>query len=306
MKKIILSNGVEMPAIGLGTFPLRGRQLNNAVRYAYKAGYRLFDTADNYYNEADLGDSLSSLINKGNRRDDIFLVTKLTDSYDFIGKAKVSTAFNRGIYFWKNSPYMQSEDALQTIIHQKLENSLRCLRTDYLDLWLMHWPYPDYFCEIWHVMEEIYVSGKVKAIGVCNCRERNLEMLKSNCSIFPMVNQVECSPLNTKQSLVNYCISHGIQLMTYSPLMAVKKNEIKNNSFINELCKKYKKSLHQVILRWNIQRKFVPIPKSSHKERIEENISVFDFVLTDSEMIELCSMNINYQTLPESKMCPGF
>ena len=214
MHKILLSNGVEMPSIGLGTYPMYGTTLTEAVLSAYSAGYRLIDTADNYYNEKDLGESLLELYKKTSaKREDLFLVTKLSD--ELYPAGSIGGGANRGIYFWKNSPVMKESNAVKTIVEQKISNSLKWMNTDYIDALLMHWPYPDYFEEIWYEMERWYKKGVLRAIGVCNCRERHFETLSKSCEIYPMINQFETSPINTKSSLVEYCTKHHVKVMKY-------------------------------------------------------------------------------------------
>ena len=149
--EIMLNNGVLMPHIGLGTYPIFGEQLTQTVLYAYDTGYRLIDTADNYYNEEDLGNSLRYLYReRGNVRKEMFLVTKISD--ELYRQGDITPGMNRGIYFWKNSPYMQSPTSCHDIVTKKVNDSLRYLQTDYIDLLLMHRPYPDFFEEIWYEM----------------------------------------------------------------------------------------------------------------------------------------------------------
>ncbi len=302
---IILSNGVEIPHIGLGTYPMRGEELTKAVVNAYSVGYRLIDTADNYYNEPDLGDSLIKLYSQtGAKREDIYLVTKVSD--DLYEPGTLGGGSNMGRYFWKSSPVMQRPNATRQVIRMKIEQSLKNLKTDYVDLYLMHWPYPDYYEEIWYEMEQIYHEGKVRAIGVCNCRERHLEKLKKTASVFPMVNQFETSPINTKASLIDYCTNQNVRVMVYSPLKSLKANIMEAyQKCLVSLSNKYSRNVAQINLRFDIQRGLVPIPKSSNPDRLKANISVFDFKLTDEEMNLLLSFNVNYQTLPESRSCPG-
>ena len=300
-----LSNGIQMPAIGFGTYPMVGQQLTDAIYHAYNAGFRLFDTADNYYNEEDLGNALKSLYNTTKaKREELFLVTKISD--ELYKPGTLGGGSNKGIYFWKNSPVMQTPDAVANIVRQKVENSLKYLQTDYIDLLLMHWPYPDFFVEIWKEMEKHYAEGKIKAIGVCNCRERHFEKLKKHCHIQPMVNQFESSPVNTKVSLVNYCNENNIRVMIYSPLKNLKRPaHPRYQEYLNVLATKYGKTISQIVLRFDVQRGLVPIPKSTRKERIEENYNIFDFQLTEEEMSGLLNLNENRQYMPESKSCPG-
>lgn len=304
-KHFLLSNGVDIPAVGMGTYPLKGQILTNAVNDAYCSGYRLFDTADNYYNEEDLGTSLETLYVKTDaKREELFLVSKLSD--ELYKPGTLGGGQNKGLYFWKSSPAMQGEDSVHRVVRQKFSHTLNALHTDYLDLLLMHWPYPDYFEKIWHEMEKLYNEGLVKAIGVCNCRERHFERLRKSCTVFPMVNQFESSPLNTKSPLADYCNANGIHIMTYSPLMNLKqKSTAAYTEYLETLSRKYNKTKAQVVLRFDVQRGFTPIPKSAHKERLQANIDIFDFELTDEDMKNLFRFNEDRQYLPESKSCPG-
>ena len=302
--KVILNNGVIMPHIGLGTYPMTGGTLNEAVRNAFHCGYSLFDTSDNYYNEADLGIALGNLYSSaGCRREDLFLVSKVSD--DLYKPGTIGGGANMGRYFWKNSPEMQSEDSVHRIVRQKIEDSLKYLQTDYLDLYLLHWPYPDYFKELWKEMELLYEEKLVRAIGVCNCRERHLEYMKSFANYMPAVNQFESSPLNTKENLVNYCNQNNIRIMIYSPLKSMNVNNTGYNRTLMQLSEKYNKSQAQIILRFDVQRGLIPIPKSSNLKRLGSNIDVFDFELEDNDFKLLMNCNENLMYMPESRSCPG-
>ena len=305
MDNILLSNGVEIPQIGLGTYPMYGETLSNAVLAAYTTGFRLIDTADNYYNEKDLGESLSQLYAKTPAtREELFLVTKLSD--ELYPAGTIGGGANRGIYFWKSSPMMQQPNAVREIIEKKLKDSLRWLKTDYIDALLMHWPYPDFFEEIWYEMERLYKQGVVRSIGVCNCRERHFERLKKTCEIFPMINQFETSPLNTKESLLKYCNDHNVKVMIYSPLKSLqRKNQQEYQETIRKIGEKYGKKPAQIILKFDIQRGMIPIPKSSNAARLQSNIDIFDFCLTKEEMKQLLEFNIDLAYMPESRSCPG-
>ena len=303
--KVILSNGVEMPHIGLGTYPMFGQQLTETVIAAYKEGYRLIDTADNYYNEKDLGESLRTLYATTDaKREDMFLVSKVSD--ELYHPASIGGGLNKGVYFWKSSVVMQQPNSVRDVVTKKIDDTLRFLKTDYLDLYLMHWPYPDYLMDIWYEMERLYQSGKVRAIGMCNCRQRHFEKMSQSCKILPMVNQFETSPINTKETIVDYCNENNIKVMVYSPLMSLRKNEMVDfQNLLVQLATKYNVSISQIILRFDIQRGLIPIPKSTNANRLRSNISVFDFCLTEEDMKALFAMNVNFQYLPESKSCPG-
>ncbi len=302
--EILLSNGVKIPHIGLGTYPMTGDILKRAVLKAYSSGYLLFDTSDNYYNEADLGAAISQLYTSTKcKRENLFLVTKVSD--ELYKPESLGGGSNMGKYFWKNSTEMQSPDAVHRIVRQKIEYSLKALRTDYVDLYLLHWPYPDYFKEIWKELELLYSEKLVRAIGVCNCRERHLEYMKSFVNEFPVINQIESSPLNTKKSLVDYCDENNVRIMIYSPLKSLNVFNARYNSLLNDLSKKYNKNVSQIILRFDIQRGLIPIPKSSNSNRINDNINVFDFVIEEYDMQLLMNCNENRMYMPESRSCPG-
>lgn len=305
MNSIILSNGVEMPSIGLGTFPLFGDVLTKTVSEAFNIGYRLIDTADNYYNEKDLGESLDYLYSHSSAsRKDMFLVSKISD--DLYPQGTIDAGNNMGKYFWKSSSYMQENQAVKKIISQRINESLSALHTDYLDLWLMHWPYPDYFEEIWYEMEQLYKEGKVRAIGLCNSRERHFETLKRNCSVFPHVNQIETSPLNAKSSLLEYCNANNVKCMVYSPLKNLSFHVCeKYDAYVENLAKKYNKSREQIVLKFHVQRGTIPIPKSTHASRLKKNFNIFEFEISDQEMKDLLAFNMDYQYMAESMRCPG-
>lgn len=305
MQDIILSNGVEIPRIGLGTYPMIGETLTSAVVTAYKSGYRLIDTADNYYNEADLGLSLQKLYNSTDaKRNNLFIVSKISD--ELYRPTEVGGGCNKGIYFWKSSPVMQGPNAVHKVVQEKIRESLKRIKTDYLDLYLMHWPYPDFFEDIWYEMELIYKQGLVRAIGVCNCRERHFEKLREHCEIFPMVNQFETSPLNTKDEIIDYCDSNGIRVMVYSPLKSLNRMEfIKFHKLLEQLAEKYSCTKAQIILRFDVQRGLIPIPKSSNRSRLLSNINIDYFTLDESEIMQLKDCNVNLPYMPESRSCPG-
>lgn len=290
----ILNNGIEIPSIGMGTWPLRGANLEYLLEQAIDIGYRLFDTADNYFNEEFVG----NVIEKRSKRDDLFVVTKLSD------EKKLDFPFSSiGKYFYKNSPYMKSHSAKECV-NMIFNNSLRKLKTDYVDCLIMHWPYPDYFLEIWSAMEDLLKEGKVRSIGVSNCRERHFELLKKNGLSKPMVHQVSISPLDTKASLTSYCNKENIQMICYAPLMMAKNKNLSESEITKKLCEKYDISLSKLLLLWNRSQGFIPIPKSSRIERLKENFEI-NKILSKDEIEALSSLNQDLQYLPESVFCPG-
>jgi diketogulonate reductase-like aldo/keto reductase len=299
MKSIILPNGIEIPPIGIGTYPLQGEPLINIVDEAVALGYRLIDTSDDYKNEEDIGIAVKTLIaNKNYARKDFFLQTKISDNASWLGDSLT------GKYFCKYSEYMKTV-SVYDVVEEKVFNSMNLLKTDYLDCVLIHVPYPDFYVEIWKSLENLYKKGYIKVIGVSNFIEKHIETIKKECEILPMINQIYMSPIGTKKTLVNYCIKNNIQIMTYSPLKDIK-SKLHNNTIILKLCEKYDKSVAQILLRWNIQCGSIPLPKTANKNRLKENIDVFHFEIQQEDIELLNGLNYDYQYLPLSKICPNF
>ena len=245
----ILSNGVKMPSIGFGTYKSgNDEETAKIIKYALKIGYRQIDTASFYGNEVGIGNGIKE---SGINREDIFLVTKLWNEDH--GYDKTIEAFNK---------------------------SLERLQVDYIDLYLIHWP-NKLNSETWKAFEHLYKTGKVKSIGVCNFKIGHLEELKKTAEIMPMVNQVEIHPQSSKNDMLRYCEENNIQLVAWSPIM---RGKLFSNELILGLAEKYKKTIAQIILRWHVQRGIIPIPKSSNEGRIKENLSIFDFKLSNDDM----------------------
>lgn len=296
MESLKLSNGISIPAIGMGTFPLQGVQMQNAVKAALVNGYRAFDTAYGYNNDIYLGDALKLALSELNlNREDVFITSKIGD--------ELIDGRPTGCYFY-DAPSCINRD-VRKVVESQIESVLNNLHTDYLDMLLIHYPYPHIHTEIWSYLEEAYNKGVVKAIGVSNYRERHLDELISQCTIRPMLNQYEHHPLNTKKEVLQYCKREDIIVQAYSPLL-VMNPKLTNNSMLIRIASSHKKSIPQIILRWNIQLGIIPIPKSSNKLRLKENISIFDFELSSEEMFMIDNMNINFKALPESLYCPGY
>lgn len=296
MENLKLYNGVEIPPIGMGTFPLQGNKMIIAVDAALGCGYRAFDTAYGYANDDSLGDALQKAMPKyGLLRKDVFVTTKIGD--------RLNHGAPTGSYFY-NSPSCTERD-VKKIVMEQIDSALRHLRSDYLDLLLIHYPYPDIHLEIWNYLEDAYREGKVRAVGVSNYRERHLKQLLEYSSLKPMVNQFEHHPLNTKKQVVEFCRAAGIQAEAYSPLLVMSPDFI-NSKIFSELAHKYGKSIPQIILRWDLQLGIIPIPKSGNPLRLKENISVFDFELTIAEMSMIDALNKDFKLLPESVYCPGY
>ncbi len=246
----ILNNGVKMPWLGFGVFKMQdGQEVEKAVKYALDIGYRSIDTASIYGNEIGTGKAIKK---SGIPRQEIFLTTKV----------------------W-------NEDQRKKRTLDAFEDSLDRLGTDYVDLYLVHWPVADYYLETWKAMEEIYQSGRAKAIGVSNFLVNHLEDILNECEVVPAANQMEFHPHLVQPELLEFCKSNKIQMEAWSPLM---QGQIVSVPTVQEIAKKYQKTTAQIVLRWNLQHEVVTIPKSSKPHRIEENAQIFDFELSKEEM----------------------
>lgn len=245
----ILSNGVKMPWLGFGTYKVEnGRTVIESVKEALKIGYRHIDTASFYNNEEGVGIAIKE---SGVAREEIFLVSKVWNSDQ--GYEKTLNAF---------------------------ETSIKKLGTDYLDLYLIHWPQPLYK-ETWRALEKLYKEGRVRAIGVSNFTVNHLKDLLEDVEIVPMVNQVEFHPQLIQNQLIEFCKKHNIQLEAWSPLM---RGKIFGIQLLEDLAKKYKKTITQIVLRWDLQMGVVTIPKSITPVRIKENTDIFDFEISKEDI----------------------
>lgn len=251
MQTVKLNNGVEMPILGFGVFQVTDlAECERSVYDAIQTGYRLIDTAAIYLNEEAVGQAIKR---SGVRREELFITTKL----------------------WV-------QDAGYESAKQAFEKSLQRLQSDYLDLYLIHQPYGDVH-GAWRAMEELYVDGRVKAIGVSNFHpDRVMDLIVHN-KVVPAVNQIETHPFNQQSQTQKFLQEAGIQIESWGPF-AEGKNNIFQNELLSSIGNKYNKTVAQVILRWMTQRNVVVIPKSVCKERMEENFNVFDFELTAEDM----------------------
>ncbi len=257
--KVKLNNGVEMPWLGLGVFRSEeGEEVENAVKTALKHGYRSIDTAAIYQNERGVGKAVKE---SGVARKDIFITSKV----------------------WNNRQGFESTLSA-------FEESLEKLQTDYLDLYLIHWPKGKKSVESWKALEKLYEQGKIRAIGISNFLVHHLEDFLPECKIIPAVNQVEFHPELIQPELLKYCQNKGIQLEAWAPIMKGKANEI---PAIQEIAAKYNKTPVQVVLRWDIQKEVVTIPKSVTPERIISNSDIFDFELTKEEIAKIDTLDKN-------------
>jgi len=262
-----LNNGIEMPILGFGVFRINSNdETADCVKKAIKHGYRSIDTAMIYGNEAGVGKGIKK---SGIKREEVFITTKLWNSDQ--GYEKTLKAF---------------------------ENSMERLMVDYLDLYLIHWPVPkiNKYIETWEALETLYRDGKVRAIGVSNFNISHLENLITQCSIVPAVNQVEFHPWFLQTELFTYMRQKGISAEAWSPLAG---GALLDNEILMGIAKKYNKTVAQVIIRWDIQKNVITIPKSSKEDRIASNANVFDFELSDQDIKTIKSLNINHRIGPD-------
>ena len=258
MEYATLSNGVKIPMLGYGVFQIPVEDTKRCVLDAISAGYRSIDTAQGYFNEEGVGEAVSSC---GVPRDELFLTTKIWISNGGYEKAKAS-----------------------------IDESLRRLKTDYVDLMLIHQPFNDYYGS-YRAMEEAYKAGKIRAIGVSNFMPDRFIDIAGFAEITPMVNQLEVHVFQQQKIEKEIMKKYGTQLMAWSPL-AQGKNGLFTDPVLTEIGGKYGKTAAQVNLRFLIQSGVVVIPKSTHKERMEENFDLFDFSLTEEEMKRLEEMDL--------------
>jgi 2,5-diketo-D-gluconate reductase A len=257
MEYVTLSNGVKMPILGYGVYQVTQEECERCVMDALKVGYRLLDTAQSYFNEEQVG---SAIKKSGVPREDIFLTTKV---------------------WLEHYGYEQTKASV-------LE-SMRKLQTDYLDLVLLHQPFSDTY-GAYRALEELYEEGKIRAVGISNFYVDRMVDFASFNRIKPMVNQVEINIYNQQKELKKWADKYGIQLEAWAPFGEGRRG-IFNDPVIAEIASKYHKTAAQVMLRWNIQRGVVVIPKTTHIERMKENFDVFDFALTNEDMSAISSLD---------------
>ena len=261
-----LNTGVKMPWLGLGVFQVDdGQMVIDAIKYAVAADYKSIDTASIYNNEKGVGTAVKEC---GVPREELFITSKL----------------------WNNAQGYES-----TL--QAFETTMANLQLDYLDLYLIHWPLPKNrkYIDTWKAMEKLYKEGRVRAIGVSNFEEAWIQDIIDTCEIVPMVNQVECHPYLQQAELHAYCKANGVQLQAWAPLA---QGKIFEDEALVKLAEKYGKSVAQFVIRWELQREIVTIPKSIHQERIISNADVFDFEISTEDMGLMKSFDQNLRLGP--------
>lgn len=272
----VLANGVNIPCIGFGTWQVKdGEEALSSVRTALEAGYRHIDTAQGYHNEQSVGQAVKQ---SGLARGDIFMTSKLTN--EVRGYEPTIAAF---------------------------EESLRKLGTDYLDLFLVHWPAPKNFranwqqmnAETWRALEELYRQGRIRAIGISNFHPHHIRELMKTAKVAPMVNQIRLCPGDTQDEVADFSRAQGMLLEAYSPLGEGRVFDIPE---LKALADKYGVSVAQLAIRWSLQRGYLPLPKSVTPERIRSNAQVFDFELEEDDVQMMADLKgrAGYSTNPDT------
>lgn len=259
MNYVTLENGVKMPQLGYGVYQVTKEECERCVLDALKVGYRLFDTAQSYFNEEEVG---NAIVKSGVSREEIFLTSKVwIEHYGY-------------------------EECRKSVLE-----SLRKLKTDYIDLMLLHQPFSDYY-GAYRALEDLYDEGKIKAIGISNFYPDRMVDLASFTRIKPMINQIEIHPYHQQVFSKEWHDKYGVQLETWAPFGEGRKNMFELSE-LKEIGDKYGKTVAQVILRWHLQRGIVVIPKSTHLERMKENFNVFDFELAQEDMDVISKLDKN-------------
>lgn len=272
-------NGIKIPSLILGTYKLNSfSNLREIVRICLKYGISGFDTAPSYKTEGKLGKIIhDSLIELGKHRDDLFIGTKI-DAW-------------------------QMQDT-HGRVYSSVDKALKQMNLDYFNQLLIHWPIPEYFEATWDSLTNIYKEGKVKSIGVCNVRERHLLKLL-NKEVPPMIVQNERHPLRTDEGTMKFCKKNNIVYQAYSPVgqMII---QIQNSSIVNDLARKYNKSISQIIMRWHIETGSIPVFMTTKHQRILEYSEIFNFSMEKGDLHSISSLNEDFKIFVESVGCPGF
>jgi 2,5-diketo-D-gluconate reductase A len=264
---ITLNNGVEIPQLGFGVYQIPPEETKDAVLAAFEVGYRHIDTAEMYRNEKGVGDAVRE---SGLAREDVFITSKL------------------------NNGFHAHDDALRAF-----EGTLEALGSDHVDLFLVHWPLPGIdvdYVETWTAMEEIYSSGRARAIGVSNFNPHHLRRLFADTQVRPAVNQIEVHPYLTQDDVRAFDADHEIATEAWSPIA---QGKVLSDPTIVRVAERVGRTPSQVTLRWHVQRGDIVFPKSVTRSRIEENFAIFDFELSDDDMTEITALNRDERTGPD-------
>ena len=264
MMTIKLNNGLDIPQIGVGTWTLRGKTVRQNVRMALEAGFRHIDTAQAYENEAEVGQGLAD---SGVARQDIFVTTKVATN---IMREK------------------------REVVRQSIDESLTKLKTDYIDLLLIHWPVKDCVKDTWQVMEDCVCQGKVRSIGVSNFNRHHLDDLLAYAEIRPVINQIEVHPLMTQEENIAYNHQLGIRVEAWGPF-GQGDIDVVGHPVLQSLAQKYQKTASQIVLRWIIQRGLITIPRAK-PNHFAENLGVLSFTLSDEDMQAISALNQNLRS----------
>jgi 2,5-diketo-D-gluconate reductase A len=264
---ITLNNGVEIPQLGFGVYQVKPEETAQAVQTALEVGYRHIDTAEMYGNEKGVGEGIR---NAGIPREEVFVTSKL------------------------NNGFHAHDDALKAF-----DGTLEALGSDYVDLFLIHWPLPGIdvdYVETWKAMEEIYASGRAKAIGVSNFNAHHLRKLHGETEVIPAVNQIEVHPYLAQDELRAFNAQHQIATEAWSPIA---QGKVLDDPAILRVAERYGKTASQVTLRWHVQRGDIVFPKSVTRSRVEENFGIFDFELSEDDLREITALDRNERTGPD-------
>ncbi len=265
-----LENGVKIPCVGFGTWQTPdGDVAYTSVKAALEYGYRHIDTATAYGNEVSVGRAINDFMKEsGVKREELFITTKLWNKHHSYELAKAA-----------------------------IEDSLRMLGLDYIDLYLVHWPNPVMFrdhwqkanADSWKAMEEAYSEGKIRALGLSNFREHHIEELYRTATVLPVVNQIKLCPGICQDELVSYCRAKGMLIEAYSPMGT---GGILKNEFMNSLAEKYGHTVAQICIRYSLQRGYLPLPKSVTPSRIKDNMNAFGFTIDDEDMEKIATLSL--------------
>lgn len=277
MDTFTLNNGLKLPAVGLGTHKIPNEQLGEVIKTAYEVGYRKFDTAWLYQNEQVIGEAIKKY---SIPREQIFITSKL----------HIDDMYWHGYH--RRLPNIRIRS-----VKKAFEESCKRLQTDYLDLYLVHWPFPGYQ-KMWDELVKLYRDGRIRAIGISSFLPHHIEELLKHTDIVPQVNQYEVNPFNSQVEETLFNQSKGIHVEAYASFGTTKANEnastdMLGNETILSISETHKKTPTQVILRWSIQRGISVIPRSKSRGHLAENLDIFDFVLTDDEMAAIAALNQN-------------